>query len=386
MLKNNNNLIYSLRNKLKQYFSAIPEFRLLNYLLHKRGGILVFVGGSIRSLIIGNSIKDYDVEVYLMDYNTLKEVLEDFARLINSKIIYVGAKFGIFKIISINLDVSLPRTETSTGLKHQDFVVEFHSHINYYLASLRRDFKMNSIGYCLMYNCILDPHNGISDILKQEINITDSESKFLEDPLRILRAIYFSNKLDFKLGDSLINLIKNNSFLLQNISIERIAIEINKTLKSKNLRYIKYVSLINNINIEFINTIKKIISDEVGISLLQNLNTFQERLFFILVNNFNTEIIQFLQKMQNHKDNNIPEIIIVAGIYYYNYVERNSKMLNTYLKKIKQHDTYTRIINFIKEKLQHRFIYKYSFKTIKFIHVYILNMKSCNLRQIWRKK
>lgn len=385
-MSKNNNLIYNLKNKLKLYFSAINEFRLLNYLIHKRGGILIFVGGSIRSLIIGNSIKDYDVEVYLMDYNTLKEVLEDFARIINSKIIYVGAKFGVFKIISINLDVSLPRTETSTGLKHQDFLVEFHSNINYYCASLRRDFKMNSIGYCLMYNCILDPHNGISDILKQEINITDSESKFLEDPLRILRAIYFSNKLDFKLGDRLINLIENNSYLLKNISIERIAIEINKTLKSKNLRYIKYINLIKNKDIEFINTIKNIISDEIGISLIQNLDTFQERLFFILVNNFNQEIISFLQKMQNHKDNNIPEIIIVSGIYYYNYVNRNHKLLNIYLKKIKQHNIWIKIINFIKEKLQHRFIYKYSFKIIKFIHVYILNVKSCHLRQIWRKK
>lgn len=347
---------------------------------------MIFVGGAIRSLIIGSSIKDYDAEVYMMDYNTLYRVLEDFANKINSKIIYVGVKFGVFKIISINLDISLPRTETSIGFGHQDFKIEFPNIISYYEASLRRDFRMNSIGYCLMYNHILDPNNGILDIENKIINIVNTEDRFLEDPLRILRSIYFSNKLNFKLSNELLHLIEKNSSLLNHISVERIAIEINKTLKSKRLNYISYINLINNVSIEFIQAIKKIVIDKVGIELIQNLNTFQERLFLILINTFNEDIVLFLKKMQNHSENNINEIIIVSGIYYYNYVNKNYKMLNVYLKKIKHQNTYIKIIEFIKNKLHHQFIYKYSFKVIKFIRVYILNIKAFNVRQIWKKR
>lgn len=379
------NKVISINQKLKLYFSSIKAFKILNHIIFKNGGLLIFIGGAIRSLITGSKIKDYDAEVYMIDYQKLYNVLEDFSKIINSKIIYVGAKFGVFKIISLNLDISLPRTETSTGLGHQDFLIKLHNNIDYCTASMRRDFKINTIGYCLIYNHVLDPHNGLIDIKNKIISIVDDENRFLEDPLRILRAIYFSNKLNFRLDNRLINLIKNYSYLLVNISIERIAIEINKTLRSQSLEYIQYISLINCINIEFIEAIKSITCDNIGITLIQNLNTFQERVFFILINHFNQEIINFLKKMQNHKENNIMEIIIVAGIYYYNYVEKNNKLLNIYLKKIKQHKVYINIINFIKEKLNHQFIYKYSFKVIKFIHVYILNIKSFNNRQIWKK-
>lgn len=385
MIKNSN-LIKKIRSDIKSYFRTVREFSLLNYLVRKHKGVLIFVGGAVRSIILGQNIKDYDAEVYSIDYDTLKQVLEDFATRIDSKIIYVGVQFGVFKIIKLNLDVSLPRTELSTGLKHRDFKVEFDVNINYEKASLRRDFKMNSIGYSLTYNHILDPNNGLEDIHNKEINIVFKEEKFLEDPLRILRAIYFSNKLNFKLSDSLKKLIEHNSHLLVNISIERIAIEIYKTLKFSNLKYIHYINLIKNIDIEFINALKYISSDKIGITLIQNLNTFQERLFFILINNFNQNIIDFVNKMQDHKANNIQDIIILAGIYHYNYVNKNNKLLNNYLRRIKQYNAYTRIVNFAKENLQHQFIYKYAFKIIKFIHIYIINVKSFNARQIWKNK
>ena len=81
---------------------------------------------------------------------------------------------------------------------------------------------------------LTDPYNGIGDIkckvLKTPLN---PDETFAEDPLRMIRAAYFSSKLNFKLSQPLIKSMKKTSPRIEIVSAERIRDEFIKILKTK---------------------------------------------------------------------------------------------------------------------------------------------------------
>jgi len=132
----------------------------------------------------------------------------------------------------------------------------------------RRDFTINSI--CMDSNeKIMDFFEGIKDINKKIIrSLGDPDIKFKEDPLRMLRAIRFATVLNFKLDKCVINAIKNNSYLLKEISYERKKSELTKIFVSNNSKYgIKIISRLNlekDLDIKKVNKLK-VTSDIMGI-------------------------------------------------------------------------------------------------------------------------
>lgn len=92
----------------------------------------------------------------------------------------------------------------------------------------RRDFIINTL--CIDYNGeYVDLMDSLSDIKRGIIRtVGPADIKFKEDPLRIIRAIRFSLDLNFKLDSDIIESIKKNISLLDNISNKRMEKEINK--------------------------------------------------------------------------------------------------------------------------------------------------------------
>ena len=64
--------------------------------------------------------------------------------------------------------------------------------------------------------------------------IGDANLKFSEDSLRILRAIRFSTVLDFELSDEIYEAIKQNKYLVKNLSCYRKKTELEKIFISPN--------------------------------------------------------------------------------------------------------------------------------------------------------
>ena len=100
----------------------------------------------------------------------------------------------------------------------------------------RRDFTINSMAASLMeknFGEIYDPFSGIKD-LQKELLITplDPDTTFMDDPLRILRAIRFSAQLKFNLTSFIEDSIIRQKHGLEFISKERITEEIIKILKT----------------------------------------------------------------------------------------------------------------------------------------------------------
>jgi tRNA nucleotidyltransferase (CCA-adding enzyme) len=211
--------------------------------LKKHGLKTLLVGGMVRDYWINKSknkllfkpkfSKDIDLEVYgETTYEKLNKILNKFG-----KINIVGKHFGVIKLKIGNedFDISLPRIEKSIGLKHLDFEIKIDSNLKYKEAFKRRDFTMNAIGYDIIEEKFIDPFNGIRDISERKIKHIN-EKNFIEDPLRVYRAIQFSSRFNMNIKENtkklILKMIKNNS--LDNLPKERIFEEINKLfLKSK---------------------------------------------------------------------------------------------------------------------------------------------------------
>lgn len=100
---------------------------------------------------------------------------------------------------------------------------------------MRRDFTVNSLLKNLHTGKVLDlSGRGIRDLRAGVLNTTgDADWIFGEDPLRILRAVRFAIKYDFRLPLAVIKSIKKNAHRLHDISTERINDEVSKILVLK---------------------------------------------------------------------------------------------------------------------------------------------------------
>lgn len=212
---------------MKQFYpsSLTPIFQKL--LQHNI--IPILVGGIVRDSFLKKHSKDIDVELYnLKDFTLLESILNEFGN-INS----VGKSFGVCKLHfqTLEIDFSLPRTETKTGNTHKSFKVETYSHLDFQTASRRRDFTINAIGYNIQTNKILDPYNGINDLKNKYLKAVDPKT-FVEDPLRVLRAMQFCARFELEIDPKLFTLcqtmIKNN--ILENLPVERVFCEFRKLL------------------------------------------------------------------------------------------------------------------------------------------------------------
>jgi len=148
------------------------------------------------------------------------------------------------KIKNYNIDITTFRKELKYDKRKPTEIV--------YIDKLeedivRRDFTINSV--CMNKDeKIIDLINGVNDINNHQIRMLGNiKERFIEDPLRILRAIRFASVLDFELEEKLIREIRNNYELINTLSITRIKQELNKILLNKN--FFKGLTLLKDFKI-----------------------------------------------------------------------------------------------------------------------------------------
>lgn len=193
------------------------------------GIVPIFVGGCVRDYLLGNESLDIDIELYgLSDPAQLSKILKPFG-----KINEVGKSFGVyrFRYKDYNIDLSLPRTENKSAKGHKGFEVQTYSELDFATASLRRDFTINSMGYNPLTLTLLDPYNGVADLSTKILRCVDSVT-FIEDPLRILRAVQFVARFELRCDPSLLTLCAQmvSQGALRELPKERIFEEFRKLL------------------------------------------------------------------------------------------------------------------------------------------------------------
>ena len=197
--------------------------------LIKQNAKAIVVGGAVRDYFLELPIKDYDVEVFGLDsIEKLQEILSLFG-----SVNIVGKSFGVVKFYyeGEEYDFSLPRRDEKVGQGHRGFDIVIDTQMDFTQASRRRDFTINALGYDIEESIFLDPHNAKDDMQNKILRHIDNES-FVEDPLRVYRAVQFCARFGYSLANETFDLCKQMVIdgLLSELPKERIYTEWKKLL------------------------------------------------------------------------------------------------------------------------------------------------------------
>jgi len=197
-----------------------------------REGRLYEVGGCVRDALLHRdpAPKDRDYLVCGIAFHRLKQILNRHGR-----VDLVGRSFGVIKFTPftesgetpVTCDISLPRNERSTGIGHTDFEVDFNPSLGVEQDLIRRDFSINAMARDVSNKTIIDPYGGRRDLDKKVIRMV-SQKSFIEDPLRMLRAVQFAARFGFTIEPETYKALVDNVGLIATVSAERIAEELNK--------------------------------------------------------------------------------------------------------------------------------------------------------------
>lgn len=189
--------------------------------LNRNGFEAFIVGGCVRDSILGKTPHDWDICTNAKP-DEIKECLTKYHT------IDTGIKHGT---VSVEIDkeifeITTYRIDGEYSDNRHPKNVDFTTNIIDDLA--RRDFTINAIAYNDEKG-IVDPYHGCEDLKLGTIRcVGEPEKRFREDALRIIRALRFASVYSFRIDSSTAQAILDNRKLLNNVSAERIACELNR--------------------------------------------------------------------------------------------------------------------------------------------------------------
>lgn len=210
--------------KVSTNINIPPEVMFIMKTLNNSKYEAFIVGGCVRDSLLGKEPKDWDLTTNAKP----EEIRKLFAKTIDT-----GIKHGTITIVlnCMNFEITTYRADGEYLDNRRPENVKFTSSLMEDLS--RRDFTMNAIAYNPNKGFI-DPFKGINDITGMIIRaVGNADKRFKEDALRMLRGIRFSAQLNFSLEQDTIQAIRNNNYLINNISKERIQEELTKLLISE---------------------------------------------------------------------------------------------------------------------------------------------------------
>jgi tRNA nucleotidyltransferase (CCA-adding enzyme) len=190
-----------------------PEVLKIAQKLEDAGFETWCVGGAIRDNLLGVENHDFDLTTSARP----EEVQKAFRRTVP-----VGIEHGTVAVLDTQgqpHEVTTFRKDIHTDGRHA--VVEFGVSLMDDLA--RRDFTINAIAYHPIRHEWRDPFQGVQDLGKKLIrSVGDPNWRFQEDYLRILRALRFSARFDFRIHSRTLEAAKANAQGLAQLSAERV--------------------------------------------------------------------------------------------------------------------------------------------------------------------
>ncbi len=167
--------------------------------LVRHGHEAYLVGGGVRDLLLDRRPKDFDVATSARP----EEVRELFrnSRIIGRRFRLVHVLFQGGKVIEVATFRKSPKEETDEpALNSNGAELLIRSDNVFGDASedaLRRDFTINALFYDIEKKQVIDWTGGMEDVRRRVVHtIGDPETRFREDPVRILRALKFAGRLD----------------------------------------------------------------------------------------------------------------------------------------------------------------------------------------------
>ena len=180
------------------------------------------VGGCVRDLMCGLEPKDFDIATDA----TPEQVRKTFkaSRIIGRrfKLVHVFNRSELIEVATFRSGEDSSNNgnlikDTSGKIIRDNIWGDLEQ------DTYRRDFTVNALYYCPISQKIVGHKDGMKHIHEKSIvSIGDPVKRFSEDPVRSLRAIRFSNKLNFKIDKDIKEAIYEKGHLLSDISNARL--------------------------------------------------------------------------------------------------------------------------------------------------------------------
>ena len=197
--------------------------------LQEKGYQAFVVGGAVRDLLLGFRPKDFDIAT-----NATPEEIKPLFR----RAFIIGRRFRLVHVLigAETIEVSTFRASRDVSEAEADEhgrILSDNVYGNQADDAARRDFTINALYYDPVSEEIWDYLGSLKDIQARRLRlIGDPETRFREDPVRMLRAVRLSAKLDLAIAPKTRGPIKKLAPLLSNVPPSRLFDEMLKLLLS----------------------------------------------------------------------------------------------------------------------------------------------------------
>lgn len=216
----------------KEIRLELPEkVRQIIEQIQKHGFEAYAVGGCVRDSLLGRTPDDWDITTSAKP----QEVKAIFPRTIDT-----GIEHGTVTVMmgKEGFEVTTYRIDGAYLDGRHPESVEFSSNLVEDLK--RRDFTINAMAYNEQQG-LVDVFEGIEDMQRKVIRcVGNPKERFGEDALRMMRAIRFSAQLGFEIEEETYRAVEELAPTLEKVSMERIQVELVKTLLSAHPDYVRY--------------------------------------------------------------------------------------------------------------------------------------------------
>jgi poly(A) polymerase len=235
-----------------------PDALKVLYRLHQNDHVAYLVGGSVRDLLLGRRPKDFDIGTSAHPYQ-VKRLFRN-CWIIGRRFRLAHVKFGQKTIEVATFRKLVPADPAAEPAGEIPVVVASsaapgadrghghgthghgqthgHGHGDNTFGTpeedaFRRDFTVNALFYDAATKSVIDYVGGLGDLERRTIrSIGDPRFRFIEDPVRMLRAAVFAARLGFDMDELVIEAIAEHRALIMKASPSRLMEEYFKILRS----------------------------------------------------------------------------------------------------------------------------------------------------------
>ena len=223
-----------------------PDALKVLYRLHKFDHIAYLVGGSVRDLLIGRRPKDFDIGTSAHP-NQVKRLFRN-CWIIGRRFRLAHVKFGpkTIEVATFRRLVTPGSERDPDPPAHDDRDADARRHApashvihrdNTFGTpeedAFRRDFTVNALFYDIATFSVIDYMGGLKDLEAGLIRcIGEPDVRFVEDPVRMLRAVALAARLDFKIEQPILDAIGKRRAEIRKAAPPRMLEELYKILRS----------------------------------------------------------------------------------------------------------------------------------------------------------
>lgn len=238
--------------------------------LKASGHLAYLVGGSVRDLLLKERPKDFDISTSAKP-EEIKKIFKRNCILIGRRFRLAHVRFGR-KIIEVST-FRAGDTEDSSLIIHDNIWGTPEEDV------LRRDFTINGLFYDTEKQLVIDYVGGFTDAKNKLLRtIGKAKTRFIQDPVRMLRLIKFKARFDFEIEKETLEALASCREEIKKSSPSRILEEVLRMLESgTSENFFKYLQKYNLLELLFPKISEKINSNKLIFPLLNQADIFVKK-------------------------------------------------------------------------------------------------------------